>query len=299
MLGYIYKVTNLIDGRIYIGQHKSEVFDESYKGSGTYIKRAISKHGWDNFKVEMLCPCFSIEELNEEEIFAIDYFNARDKSIGYNLTAGGLGHLNYSPTEETRIKLSKRSKGNQNFLGHTHSDEWRHNMSVILSGREFSDETRNKMSKSAKSRGAPIKAIEASAIARRGKSLSDEVKSKISLANTGKVRSEETRKKISESKIGSTFSLSEEARKKISESNSKREITDSMRINMSKGSSKYVYNYEGTDYYGWKSIVNYLRNHGYPKFSQTSLNKLVVGLPVKGYENLSGLISRELVGDRL
>ena len=299
MLGYIYKVTNLIDGRIYIGQHKSEVFDESYKGSGTYIRRAIDKYGWSNFKVEMLCPCFSIDELNEEEIFAIDYFNARDKSIGYNLTAGGLGHLNYSPTEETRLKISKKAKGNKSFLGHVHSDEWKHNMSVILSGRKFSDETRNKMSKSAKRRGAPTKATEASANARRGKPLSDEVKSKISLANTGKIRSEDTRKKISEARTGSKFSLSEEARKKISESNSKREITDSMRINMSKGSSKYVYTYEGSEYYGWKSIVNYLRTHGYPKFSQTSLNKLVAGLSVKGYENLLGMISRELVGDRV
>ena len=43
MFGYIYKTTNLINGKIYIGQHKSEVFDNSYYGSGKLIGRAITK----------------------------------------------------------------------------------------------------------------------------------------------------------------------------------------------------------------------------------------------------------------
>lgn len=91
MLGYIYRTVNRVNGKIYIGQHHSEVFEESYKGSGTYLWRAINKHGWDNFSVELLCPCFSQEELDDEERFLIDYFNSRSHSIGYNISEGGTG----------------------------------------------------------------------------------------------------------------------------------------------------------------------------------------------------------------
>ena len=91
MYGYIYKTTNSINGKIYIGKHKSDEFDPLYKGSGSYLWRAINKYGWNNFYVEMLCPCFSLEELNSEEIFLIDYFNSRDHQLGYNLMKGGDG----------------------------------------------------------------------------------------------------------------------------------------------------------------------------------------------------------------
>lgn len=45
MYGYIYQTTNLINNKIYIGQHHSDVFDESYKGSRKLILRAIKKYG--------------------------------------------------------------------------------------------------------------------------------------------------------------------------------------------------------------------------------------------------------------
>jgi len=49
MYGYIYKTTNIVNGRQYIGQHMSELFDENYKGSGKALLEAINKYGWDNF----------------------------------------------------------------------------------------------------------------------------------------------------------------------------------------------------------------------------------------------------------
>lgn len=45
MYGYIYITTNLVNGKKYIGRHKSEVFDESYKGSGLLLSRSIDKYG--------------------------------------------------------------------------------------------------------------------------------------------------------------------------------------------------------------------------------------------------------------
>lgn len=45
MYGYIYQTTNLINGKVYIGQHMSESFDANYYGSGKWLKRAIAKYG--------------------------------------------------------------------------------------------------------------------------------------------------------------------------------------------------------------------------------------------------------------
>ena len=54
MYGYIYKTTNLINGKIYIGKHKSEKYDKNYYGSGKIISIAISKYDISNFKNELL-----------------------------------------------------------------------------------------------------------------------------------------------------------------------------------------------------------------------------------------------------
>lgn len=290
MIGYIYKTTNLINGKIYIGHRKKSYFDIKYKGSGKYLWNAIHKYGWDNFKTEILVECNSDEELDSEEIRLIAEYDSTNLTIGYNLTKGGGGQLGYSPTEETREKLRKSSTGNKYFAGHTHSQEWKDNMSKKLAGQKFSEETRKKMSNSAKGRSM-YKARMASIEARKGKPLPESAKLKISIANKGKKRSEETRKRISESRKGRTFHLSESARHKISLSNSRREISDHMRESISKSKSKYVYIYEGLEFYGWRKIRNYLRSIGYKRISQTSIGKLSSGKIVKGYEDLVGKIT--------
>ena len=86
---YIYKITNKLNGKIYIGQHKqisaSEV--DTYMGSGNLIKGAISKYGEQNFTKEILEECTK-ETKDEREIFYISKFNSLAPN-GYNLTGGG------------------------------------------------------------------------------------------------------------------------------------------------------------------------------------------------------------------
>lgn len=98
MIGYIYKVTNKINGKIYIGQTIQSVKDRWYRHCGksgiskaelnTHFKRAILKYGKENFIIETIEMCDSTE-LNDKEKFYISYYNSYIN--GYNSTIGGQG----------------------------------------------------------------------------------------------------------------------------------------------------------------------------------------------------------------
>jgi len=54
MYGYIYKTTNNTNGKIYVGQHKSDKFDPSYIGSGSLLKKELKIYGRKNFQCELI-----------------------------------------------------------------------------------------------------------------------------------------------------------------------------------------------------------------------------------------------------
>ena len=116
MYGYIYETTNLINGKKYIGKHKSDVFDVKYKGTGKIIRKAIDKYGWDNFDCKILQECDSREELNTQEKYWIEKFDATNSDDYYNIAQGGEGG-SHPCSPETRALLSKLKKGKDN--GHT------------------------------------------------------------------------------------------------------------------------------------------------------------------------------------
>jgi len=109
----IYKTTNLINEKIYIGQDSRN--NQDYLGSGVLINRAIKKYGKENFKKEVICECSSKGELNKKEIYWIKTLKSRDSKIGYNLTDGGDGLTN--PSVETRKKISELTKIGMNKPG--------------------------------------------------------------------------------------------------------------------------------------------------------------------------------------
>lgn len=92
MYGYIYKTTNKINGKIYVGQKRSPVFlGEKYLGSGLILNNAIHKYGKHNFKTECIEECDSQEQLNDREIFWIKQLDAQNLDIRYNIGPGGQG----------------------------------------------------------------------------------------------------------------------------------------------------------------------------------------------------------------
>lgn len=92
MYGYIYITTNLINGKKYIGQHRSNKLDHSYLGSGKALTEAVIKYGKENFSTKILCECYSEDELNEKEVYYIKLYNAVESRDFYNMARGGKGH---------------------------------------------------------------------------------------------------------------------------------------------------------------------------------------------------------------
>jgi group I intron endonuclease len=114
---YIYKITNKLNGKIYIGKHASK--RKNYWGSGKVIKLVIKKHGKENFVNEIIEFCNNEKELNECEIYWIKFFNATDKNIGYNITDGGDGNGNICKGYWLNKKLSDEHKKN---ISNNHAD---------------------------------------------------------------------------------------------------------------------------------------------------------------------------------
>ena len=211
---YIYKITNLINGKTYIGQHKYKKLNDSYMGSGKHLKSAKAKYGIENFKKEILV--FGIVRKDFIDLLEKEYIKFY-RSIGkaeYNIADGGMGgsipgiNKGKTPwnkgipmsneqkmkiskankgrklTEEQKIKISKTHKGkstwNKGKKCEPLSEEHKKKISESEKGRKFSEETKRKISK-----------------ALTGKHLSEETKMKLSKLNKGKKLSEETKRKMS------------------------------------------------------------------------------------------------------
>jgi group I intron endonuclease len=114
-----YKITNIINNKIYIGQTKLTVeqrFKEHYRtmqrGSKYAIHRAIRKYGIDNFKIELLFEFNTREEVDKKEIELIAEYECLNKKKGYNTSKGGSGGdtLSYHENKEEIFKKQTESR---------------------------------------------------------------------------------------------------------------------------------------------------------------------------------------------
>jgi hypothetical protein len=85
---FIYRITNQINGKIYIGVHSTNNIEDGYMGSGLYLRKAQKVHGVENFKREIIYNCKTREEamMLEAEIVDFEYLQRNDV---YNLIIGG------------------------------------------------------------------------------------------------------------------------------------------------------------------------------------------------------------------
>jgi group I intron endonuclease len=107
----VYKVTNIINNKFYIGKHQTNNINDSYMGSGRAIKSAINVYGRANFIKEMLFIFNNEDDMNakEKEIITEEFVNNPDT---YNLGVGGEGGPHFrgkKHSTETKRKLSSYS----------------------------------------------------------------------------------------------------------------------------------------------------------------------------------------------
>lgn len=125
---YIYRITNLINGKTYIGQHKYKDLNDTYMGSGKYIKLAFKKYGIENFKKEILI--FNISKKEQANILEKTFITAEREKVGiencYNIADGGnytKGHKGHHHSEETRKMMSEKRKGRPGTMKGKHLTE--------------------------------------------------------------------------------------------------------------------------------------------------------------------------------
>lgn len=164
----VYKITNLINNKIYVGAHKTNNLHDDYYGSGVAIKRAIKKYGLDNFNKTILFDFACEKDMfdKESEIVNDDFVKNNNT---YNMTVGGFGswsHIdssgkhnrnynNHSPlSPEHKKKIGLACKGSKNGMyGKTHTDKVKKLLSDINSvpweermGKDLSEKLKVKVS---------------------------------------------------------------------------------------------------------------------------------------------------------
>ena len=158
----IYQITNLIDGKIYIGKHQTKDLNDGYMGSGKYLKSAQSKHGIENFKKEILFQFDNESDMNAKEAELVtEEFCLREET--YNLCVGGKGGFGYinsnnlgkrpfrDNNELQKIASKAGANSTNNRLKHDSEfyDKWRKSFigrDPTFLGKTHSDETKRKIS---------------------------------------------------------------------------------------------------------------------------------------------------------
>ena len=127
----VYKITNNFNSKIYIGVHRTNNSHDRYMGSGVLIKKAITKHGRDNFFKEILLETDDFDVAFEKEFELTEGLNP-DNS--YNMIRGG---IRIPPADYDLIKTRRKSArlGGLKNKGKTKSELHKQKISNSLKGR--------------------------------------------------------------------------------------------------------------------------------------------------------------------
>lgn len=196
----IYKITNLVNGKIYIGQTVQQVQrrwtrhlqDAEKHEHDLHLYRAIRKYGVENFKIEHIATAENKTWGDYFERLYILIYGTLDPNVGYNMTSGGEGSLH---REENKLKIAEKSRewwtvpGNRErasasrkglLIGARNPMFGRHDL-----GRPHTEETRRHLSKNKKEQYKDPEFKEMMSKANRGKRHTEEGKANISAALQG------------------------------------------------------------------------------------------------------------------
>lgn len=184
---YIYKTTNIVNNKFYIGKHSTNNLEDGYLGSGKLLNYAIKKYGKNFFKKEILEWC-NENNINQREFYYVEKCCSLKEC--YNIAPGGQGGntTKYFSEEENKqisLKISKAHKGK------TVSLETREKMS--LAKQNMSDETKKKISENCFKRNNIPHSEETKALMSEKakiRCLSEEYRLKLSAATKGKKKKE-------------------------------------------------------------------------------------------------------------
>ena len=246
----VYIHTNKINNKAYIGITKRNPEDRWGSNGCRYnidgqpaFAGAIKKYGWDNFEHIIFINNIDEDKAKYIERLLISLYKTNctrwnNPSYGYNMTDGGDGSAGRAWSDESKEKLSK------SLIGHPTSEETKRKISKANTGRTYSPEALRRMSES----HIGIQAGENHP--RYGKHISEETREKLRRSRTGKKTSEETKKKQSESQKKRLEKpenhpnygkhLSEEHRRHIGESNKGKTISDETKKAISEAQSVSV-----------------------------------------------------------
>lgn len=212
-MGCIYLVTNLVNGKQYVGKtvnglkkRKHEHEADSRKGCKWPFQRALRKYGFDSFEWDEVYSDAKPEDLDSLEIECISWFGTLSPK-GYNMTSGGSGPAVVS--KETRLKISRAG------LGRKHSLESKRKIGEANKQRKWSLKARAKISNSNFGHIHTEDTKRRMSKCHKGIKFTEEHKRKIGKSKLGKPRSEETKQKIREKLQGCT--LSDDTKLKISQ----------------------------------------------------------------------------------
>jgi hypothetical protein len=223
MYGYVYLITNKLDGMKYVGLRASPVFDDNYWGSGVRVINAIKKYGKENFEREILHWCRTPEELLEKELQEHLERGVADSEEYYNIMEGANpilrgeanGFYGKCHTDEVRKKISKANKGRtmssdekarrQEFWSTEHGQKNKKLLSKKRKGVKLSEEHRLKIQEALREKADKL-SLEKKAFYQtpQGRALREQLRSAAQERFAGVEKSAEHREKISKALTGKT-----------------------------------------------------------------------------------------------
>ena len=105
----VYKVTNQLNGKHYVGAHATTDLDDCYVGSGTALLNAIKRHGRKNFDKETLAVFDNADDMFAKEAEIVNEQFVADRKT-YNIKLGGKGGLGSTKSEEHKQAIAKAIK---------------------------------------------------------------------------------------------------------------------------------------------------------------------------------------------